>query len=171
MTLDQPRPVTGRSRRPSAMTRERIRATTMAAEGPLHELGAIPITNSDSQGMGRIGETLRRTLQLAHVMKPWARRRAEHRQPARPALPRQVHHRARDHPWPLGPRRLTAARPARGHRAVEAGLAGREAGGRVQIGLPGVGRVRRGNAPLEWSEPRGSGRAGADRAWLRRPCR
>ena len=55
-----------------ALTRERIRATTMSAEGPLHELGAIAITNSDSQGMGRIGETLRRTLQLAHVMKPWA---------------------------------------------------------------------------------------------------
>ncbi|MDQ3128000.1 MAG: urease subunit alpha, partial [Chloroflexota bacterium] len=52
--------------------RERIRAATMAAEGPLHELGAIQITNSDSQGMGRIGETLRRTLQLAHVMKAWA---------------------------------------------------------------------------------------------------
>jgi len=51
---------------------DRIRSTTMAAEGPLHELGAIQITNSDSQGMGRIGETLRRTLQLAHVMKAWA---------------------------------------------------------------------------------------------------
>jgi urease subunit alpha len=44
----------------------------MAAEGPLHEMGAIAITNSDSQGMGRIGETLRRTIQLAHVMKAWA---------------------------------------------------------------------------------------------------
>jgi urease subunit alpha len=43
----------------------------MAAEGPLHELGAIGIVNSDSQGMGRIGETLRRTIQLTHVMKRW----------------------------------------------------------------------------------------------------
>jgi urease subunit alpha len=51
--------------------RERVRATTMAAEGPLHELGAISIVNSDSQGMGRIGETMRRTFQLAHVMKEW----------------------------------------------------------------------------------------------------
>jgi urease subunit alpha len=51
--------------------RERVRATTMAAEGPLHELGAISIVNSDSQGMGRIGETIRRTWQLAHVMKAW----------------------------------------------------------------------------------------------------
>jgi urease subunit alpha len=43
----------------------------MAAEGPLHELGAISIVNSDSQGMGRIGEVVRRTWQLAHVMKLW----------------------------------------------------------------------------------------------------
>jgi urease subunit alpha len=51
---------------------ERIHPATMAAEGPLHDLGAISIVNSDSQGMGRIGETLRRTFQLAHVMKRWA---------------------------------------------------------------------------------------------------
>jgi urease subunit alpha len=50
---------------------ERVRPTTMAAEGPLHELGAISIVNSDSQGMGRIGETVRRTFQLAHLMKAW----------------------------------------------------------------------------------------------------
>ncbi len=54
-----------------ALVRERIHPATMAAEGPLHELGAIGIVNSDSQGMGRIGEVLRRTLQLAHVMKAW----------------------------------------------------------------------------------------------------
>jgi urease subunit alpha len=51
--------------------RERVRSTTMAAEGPLHDLGAISIVNSDSQGMGRIGETIRRTWQLAHAMKAW----------------------------------------------------------------------------------------------------
>jgi urease subunit alpha len=50
---------------------ERVRPATMAAEGPLHDLGAIQIINSDSQGMGRIGETIRRTWQLAHVMKAW----------------------------------------------------------------------------------------------------
>lgn len=50
---------------------ERIRTVTMAAEGPLHELGAISIVNSDSQGMGRIGETVRRTWQLADAMKAW----------------------------------------------------------------------------------------------------
>ena len=51
---------------------ERIHPATMAAEGPLHDLGAISIVNSDSQGMGRIGETVRRAFQLAHVMKRWA---------------------------------------------------------------------------------------------------
>ena len=51
--------------------RERIHPATMAAEGPLHDLGAISIINSDSQGMGRIGETIRRTWQLAHAMKLW----------------------------------------------------------------------------------------------------
>jgi urease subunit alpha len=53
--------------------RERIHPATMAAEGPLHDLGAISIVNSDSQGMGRIGETIRRTWQLAHAMKHWRR--------------------------------------------------------------------------------------------------
>ena len=33
--------------------------------------GAIAIVNSDSQGMGRIMETVRRTFQLAHVMRAW----------------------------------------------------------------------------------------------------
>ena len=57
--------------------RERIHPATMAAEGPLHELGAISIVNSDSQGMGRIGETIRRTWQLAHAMKTWSDEQAE----------------------------------------------------------------------------------------------
>ncbi|MFP5343369.1 MAG: urease subunit alpha [Candidatus Limnocylindria bacterium] len=55
-----------------ALVRERIHPATMAAEGPLHELGAIAIVNSDSQGMGRIMETVRRTFQLAHVMRSWS---------------------------------------------------------------------------------------------------
>lgn len=46
----------------------RIRPQTMAAETPLHDLGAISITASDSLGMGRIGETIRRTWQMAHAM-------------------------------------------------------------------------------------------------------
>jgi urease subunit alpha len=54
-----------------ALAAERVHPATMAAEGPLHDLGAIQIVNSDSQGMGRIMETVRRTLQLASVMTRW----------------------------------------------------------------------------------------------------
>ena len=53
------------------LARERVHPLTMAAEGPLHELGSIGIVNSDSQGMGRIMESVRRTLQMAHIMKAW----------------------------------------------------------------------------------------------------
>jgi urease subunit alpha len=59
-----------------ALVKERIHPNTMAAEGPLQELGSIGIINSDSQGMGRIAEVLRRTLQLAHLMKGWRRSEA-----------------------------------------------------------------------------------------------
>lgn len=45
----------------------RIRATSMEAETLLHDMGAISILNSDSQGMGRIQETVRRTWQMAHA--------------------------------------------------------------------------------------------------------
>ena len=41
----------------------------MAAETVLHDLGVIPMFSSDSQGMGRIGEVVRRVIQGAHVMK------------------------------------------------------------------------------------------------------
>jgi urease subunit alpha len=47
----------------------RVRAATMAAETVLHDLGVIPMFSSDSQGMGRIGEVMRRLIQGAHVMK------------------------------------------------------------------------------------------------------
>jgi urease subunit alpha len=66
------------------LIRERLHPLTMAAEGPLHELGAIQIVNSDSQGMGRIGETFRRTIQLAHAMKRW---RASEAGRGHPGLP------------------------------------------------------------------------------------
>ena len=48
-----------------AMVTDRIRNGTMGAEGVLHDLGVIGITSSDAQGMGRAGETVRRTFQLA----------------------------------------------------------------------------------------------------------
>jgi urease subunit alpha len=52
-----------------AFAESRIRGTTMAAEDFLHDLGAISMIGSDSQAMGRIGETIIRTWQTAHVMK------------------------------------------------------------------------------------------------------
>jgi urease subunit alpha len=67
-----------------ALVRDRVHPATMAAEGPLHELGAIGIVNSDSQGMGRIMETVRRTFQLAHVMHAW---RATEAGTGHPGLP------------------------------------------------------------------------------------
>ena len=52
-----------------SMVSDRIRGGTMGAEGVLHDLGVIGITSSDAQGMGRAGETVRRTFQLASKMK------------------------------------------------------------------------------------------------------
>ena len=52
-----------------AFAESRIRATTIAAEDVLHDLGAISITSSDAQAMGRIGEVITRTWQVADVMK------------------------------------------------------------------------------------------------------
>lgn len=52
-----------------AFAESRIRGTTIAAEDILHDLGALSITSSDAQAMGRIGEVITRTWQVAHVMK------------------------------------------------------------------------------------------------------
>ena len=51
-----------------AFAESRIRGTTIAAEDVLHDLGAISMIGSDSQAMGRVGETIVRTWQTAHVM-------------------------------------------------------------------------------------------------------
>ena len=51
-----------------AFAESRIRGETIAAEDVLHDLGAISIISSDSQAMGRIGETITRTWQTAHNM-------------------------------------------------------------------------------------------------------
>ncbi len=51
------------------IARDRIRASTMGAEDVLHDLGVIAITSSDAQGMGRAGETFRRTFAVAAKMR------------------------------------------------------------------------------------------------------
>ena len=47
----------------------RIRPQTMAAEDLLHDMGAISIFATDSQGMGRLAENIANCWQLASVMK------------------------------------------------------------------------------------------------------
>ena len=49
--------------------RARVRPRTMAAEGVLHDLGVIAMLSSDSQGMGRVGEVVRRAFQNAAWMR------------------------------------------------------------------------------------------------------
>ncbi len=137
-----------------AMTLERIRTTTLAAEGPLHELGAIQITNSDSQGMGRIGEVLRRTLQLAHVMKAWAGdaqgtdNERFLRYLAKCTIEPAITHGVSDHVGSLRPGRLADIvlwKPA--WLGVKPELV-------FKSGFPAWGAYGDGNASVEWSEPR-----------------
>ncbi len=52
-----------------AFAESRIRAQTIAAEDVLHDMGAISMLGSDSQGMGRINEVICRTWQLASKMR------------------------------------------------------------------------------------------------------
>jgi len=52
-----------------AFAESRIRRETIGAEDVLHDIGAISAIGSDSQGMGRIGETIARTWQLASHMR------------------------------------------------------------------------------------------------------
>ncbi len=52
-----------------AFAESRIRRETIAAEDILHDLGLFSMMSSDSQAMGRIGETTLRCWQTAHKMK------------------------------------------------------------------------------------------------------
>ncbi len=52
-----------------AFAESRIRKETIAAEDVLHDMGVISMYSSDSQAMGRIGETFTRAFQTAHKMK------------------------------------------------------------------------------------------------------
>ena len=52
-----------------AFAKSRIRMGTIGAEDVLHDMGAISIFTSDSQAMGRIGEVVCRTWQIASRMK------------------------------------------------------------------------------------------------------
>ncbi|WP_309105814.1 urease subunit alpha [Arthrobacter sp.] len=52
-----------------AFADSRIRAETIAAEDVLQDMGVFAITSSDSQAMGRVGEVITRTWQVADKMK------------------------------------------------------------------------------------------------------
>lgn len=52
-----------------AFAESRVRPETQAAENILHDLGVLSIVTSDSQAMGRVGESFMRTIQMASYMK------------------------------------------------------------------------------------------------------
>lgn len=52
-----------------AFAESRVRPETQAAENVLHDLGVISMVSSDSQAMGRVGESFMRTFQMASYMK------------------------------------------------------------------------------------------------------
>jgi urease subunit alpha len=52
-----------------AFAESRIRKETIAAEDILHDMGVFSMMASDSQAMGRVGETVLRCWQTAHKMK------------------------------------------------------------------------------------------------------
>ena len=52
-----------------AFAESRVRPETQAAENVLHDLGVLSMVSSDSQAMGRIGESFLRTFQMASFMK------------------------------------------------------------------------------------------------------
>ena len=52
-----------------AFAESRVRPETQSAENILHDLGVLSMVSSDSQAMGRVGESFMRTFQMASFMK------------------------------------------------------------------------------------------------------
>ncbi|MEG1903046.1 MAG: urease subunit alpha [Bacteroidales bacterium] len=52
-----------------AFAESRVRPETQSAENVMHDLGIISMVSSDSQAMGRVGESFMRTFQMASYMK------------------------------------------------------------------------------------------------------
>ncbi len=125
-----------------AFAESRIRAQTIAAEDVLHDLGAISMLGSDSQGMGRINEVIARTWQLASKMKDQRGRlpeekHAHRRQRAHQALHRQVHDQRRAHLRHRPVHRLARSRASSPTSCCGARLL------RHQAGAGGQGRLHR----------------------------
>jgi urease subunit alpha len=98
--------------------RLRIRSASMAAEDLLHDMGAISIINSDSQGMGRIQETIRRTWQLADANKQRSMRTRKATTTTASCSTSPSTRSTRYHPWHRGLRGLPGARQDGGYRTV-----------------------------------------------------
>ncbi len=117
----------------------RVRAETIAAESVLHDLGVISMFSSDSQAMGRIGESVTRAFQTAHHCKDKlggaGGRLGAQRQPAGAALPRQAHHQPRHRHGHLRLRGLDREGQARRHRALAHPLLRRQAKMVIKGGL------------------------------------
>ena len=138
------------------LVQERVHEATMAAEGPLHEMGAIAIVNSDSQGMGRMMETVRRTFQMAHVMGAWEGSAGDDphdaterilRYLAKVTIEPAVTHGIADHVGSLQPGRLADIvlwEPA--YFGVKPSLV-------FKSGVPAWGPLGDGNATVEGAEP------------------
>jgi urease subunit alpha len=58
-----------RSRHRRGFAESRIRKETIAAEDFLHDLGALSMTSSDSEAMGRVGAVIIRTWRTDDKMK------------------------------------------------------------------------------------------------------
>ena len=134
------------------LVHERVHEGTMAAEGPLHELGAIAIVNSDSQGMGRMMETVRRTFQLAHVMGSWpgamgTRNERVLRYLAKVTLEPAITHGIADHVGSLQPGRLADI------VLWEPGWFGVKPALILKSGVAAWGPIGEGNATVEGAEP------------------
>ena len=109
-----------------AFAESRIRGTTIAAEDVLHDLGAISMIGSDSQAMGRVGETIVRTWQTAHVMA--AKRGGDGNERLKRYV-RQVHDLPGDRARDRRRGRLGRGRQARRPRAVGRGVRSRSGRG------------------------------------------
>ena len=115
-----------------AFADSRIRPETMAAEDVLHDLGVISMYSSDSQAMGRVGETFTRLIQTAHKMKdvrgPLAGENAgDDNQRVLRYVAKLTINPAITHGI-AAPGRQPGARQARRHRAVAGRLLRRQAG-------------------------------------------
>ena len=117
--------------------------------------------------MGRMMETVRRTFQLAHVMRargPGGARAGDADDATERVLRylAKVTDRAGDHPRHRRPRRLAPARPARRHRALGAGLLRGQAGARPQERrAPRGGRSARATRPSKAPSRPATDRSGA----------